>query len=272
MTAMLERAMSQIFSIDGQNVVITGGTAGIGLGVARHFVGAGARVVITGRRDQGASIADAVGARFVPLDVSDSADIERGFAAIASLLDGRIDTLILNAGIAAAAGELATLDGAALRTLFAVNVFGVAECLRTGLPMMRRGASVIVTSSPASVVHTTGSGAYSASKAAVNSIVRTSAIELAVRNIRVNAVFPGVVRSELAFDPDALDEEIEMLRHFAANGIVRAPEEMGPVFQFLASNASATCTGALLACDDGVTAGVSPVLIERAFRAPQPEK
>jgi NAD(P)-dependent dehydrogenase (short-subunit alcohol dehydrogenase family) len=264
--------MPDSFSIAGQRVVITGGTAGIGLAVARHFAAAGAQVVITGRRESGAATAVDAGVRFVRLDVGDTEDVERGFVEIGDLLGDCIDTMILNAGTAAGAGELATLDANALKQLFAVNVFGVADCLRVGLAKMRRGGSVIVTSSPASLVHTPGAGAYSATKAAVNSLVRAAALELAARGIRVNAVLPGVVRTELTFDAAALDEEIEMLRHFAANGTVRAPDELGPVFQFLASDASATCTGALLACDDGVSAGVSPILLDRVLGARSHER
>ena len=258
-------SVENVFSIHGQRVLIIGGTAGIGLGVARHFVEAGARVVITGRRLTGESIATGIGSRFVRLDLIDGDSITSGIREAAKILDGGFDTLILNAGIATPAGTADQLDMAVLRQVFEVNLFGIAQAMRDGLGFMQSGSSVIVTSSPASTELTPGAGAYGASKAAVDALVKTAALELGLSGIRINAVLPGVIETEMAADPEALQEELALLSTLTATGKIRQPSEMAPPFQFLASAASATCTGTLLACDDGVSAGYSQPLLEKAF-------
>ncbi len=256
---------TDVFSINDQRILIVGGTAGIGLGVAQHFVEAGARIVITGRRQDGESIAKGIGCSFVYMDLTDSDSITAGTGRAAELLDGGFDTLILNAGIATSAGTADQLDITALRQVFEVNFFGIAQAMRDGLAFMQSGSSIIVTSSPASTQLTPGAGAYGASKAAIDTLVKTAALELGLGGIRVNAVLPGVIETEMAFDPDAADEELAMLSTLTATGKVRQPSAMGPPFQFLASAASETCTGTLLACDDGVGAGYSQLLLQKAF-------
>jgi NAD(P)-dependent dehydrogenase (short-subunit alcohol dehydrogenase family) len=253
------------FSIEGKNTLIVGGTAGIGLGVARHFIEAGARVVIAGRRESGSAIADEIGARFVQMDLADSDSISLGLERAAEALDGSIDTLILNAGVLGEAGTVRQLDLKVFRQVFEINLFGIAQALRDGLAFMCEGGSVILTSSPMATEFMPGIGAYAASKAAVNTLVQTAALELGPEGIRVNAVLPGVVETEMALDPAALEEELDMLSTLTASGKVRQPADMGPPFQFLASEAAKTCTGALLACEDGVSAGFSQALLDRAF-------
>ncbi len=253
------------FSIANKKTIIVGGTAGIGLGVAEHFVQAGANVIITGRRQDGAAIAERIGARFVPLDLMDPTSITNGISQGAALLDSQIDTLILNAGIADPAGEVEQLELDTFRRVFEVNVFGIAQALRDGLKFMNKGGSAIITSSPAATELMPGVSAYGASKAAVNVLLKTAALELGARGIRINGVLPGVIETEMSFDPDALAEELEMLSALTATGRYRQPNELGPPFQFLASAASDTCTGSLLACEDGVMAGFSQFLMQRAF-------
>ena len=255
-----------IFSISGQHVLIVGGTAGIGLAVAQHFIEAGARVVITGRRSDGESIATGIGCDFVQMDLTDGESITAGTRHAADILDGVINTLILNAGIATAAGSIDQLDMSALRQVFEVNLFGIAQAMRDGLVHMQSGGSIIVTSSPAATQLIPGAGAYGASKAAVNALVKTAALELGLSGIRVNAVLPGVIETEMAFDPNALAEELAMLSTLTATDKIRQASDMAPPFQFLASAASESCTGTLLACDDGLTAGYSQPLLDKAFR------
>jgi len=257
--------VSDPFSIQGNGVLVVGGTAGIGLGVAEHFTEAGARVVITGRRESGGEIARRIGAEFVRLDLADAPSIGAGISESAERLGGTIDCLILNAGIADDAGPAEQMDLDVLRRVFEINVFGVAQALRDGIAFLQPGGSVIVTSSPTATELMPGVAAYGASKAAVNALVRTAAIELGPRGIRVNAVLPGVIETEMAFDPENSAAELERLSALTATGKFRQPREMGPPFQFLASKASETCTGALLACEDGVSAGFSSLLLDRAF-------
>jgi NAD(P)-dependent dehydrogenase (short-subunit alcohol dehydrogenase family) len=255
----------QAFSVAGKGILITGGTAGIGLAAAQHLVAAGARVVITGRRAAGTEIAARSGAQFVAMDVTDPQSVADGVRQTASLLGGIIDVLILNAGIGPATGTIHDLDLDKVKDTFEVNVFGVLHGLKEAVHYMGRGGSVIITSSPAGVTHMAGLSGYGASKAAVNALTRIWAIELGPEGIRVNAVLPGIVESELAHEPESQEDETEVVRVLTQSGQVRQPVELGPTFQYLASDASAPVTGALLACDDGLMAGYSNELLERAF-------
>ncbi len=258
-------SQTDLYSIADKQVVITGGTAGIGLGVAEHFVNAGARVVITGRRPSGHEIAAEIGAHFVEMDVSRPPSVTQGMAKAAALLDGEIHVLILNAGIGLAAGSIGALDLDRFKRTFEVNVFGVVQGLRDGLQYMKRGAGVIITSSPAGTQYTPGALAYSSSKAAVNALTRVSAIELGPHGIRVNAILPGVVESELSFDPEGKEAELAVVRTLTATGMVRKAAEMGPIYQFIASDASMPMTGGLIESDDGLSTGYSTALFDKAF-------
>ena len=254
-----------LFSVEDQRVLIVGGTAGIGAGVAEHFVNSGARVVIAGRRSSGVVIAQQLGAEFVCMDLADNQSVVEATSAAAALLGG-IDTLILNAGVGGAVSPCETLDLENLQRVFQINLFGIAAALKAGLSYMTSG-SVIVTSSPAGSHFMPEVAAYNASKAALNALVKTAALELGSKGIRVNAILPGVVESELSFDSSVEEnsDELQTISMLTVNGKVRKPAELAPVFQFLASPASVTVTGALLAADDGMTAGYSPLLIGKAF-------
>jgi NAD(P)-dependent dehydrogenase (short-subunit alcohol dehydrogenase family) len=249
------------FSIRGRRTVIAGATAGIGLSVARHFVREGARVVITGRRADGPAIAAAVGAMFVPMDVGLEGSVRAGMGAAAAHLGGGFDVMILNAGISLGVGTVDGLDLDAFRRVMEVNFFGVVHGLHHGLPHMGAGGSIIVTSSPGSRITMPGLSAYSASKAAVDMLVRTSAIELARRGIRINSVLPGNIASEMA---EGVTGDAEQVRILTVAGTVRSPDDLGPVYQFLASDASLPFSGAAVPADDGISAGYSAALVALA--------
>jgi NAD(P)-dependent dehydrogenase (short-subunit alcohol dehydrogenase family) len=238
--------------------VIAGATAGIGLAVARHFVREGATVVITGRRAEGPAIAAEAGAAFVHMDVGVEGSVRAGMEASAAHLGGGFDVLILNAGISLEVGTVDGLDLDAFRKVIEVNFFGVVHGLHHGLPHMGRGGSIIVTSSPGSRITMPGLSAYSASKAAVDMLVRTSAIELARRGIRINAILPGNVASEMA---DGVTGDPEQVRILTVAGRIRSPDDLGPVYQFLASDASFPFSGAAVPADDGISAGYSAALV-----------
>ncbi|MGI9229757.1 MAG: SDR family NAD(P)-dependent oxidoreductase [Gammaproteobacteria bacterium] len=256
---------NDFFSISGKKVLITGGTAGIGHGVASHFVKSGAEVVITGRRETGEEIANAIGANFVRMDVSDAASVAGAMREAAEILGGTIDVLVLNAGTSPPSHGIDELKLQDLNQIFDVNVFGIVYGMQEGQKYMKEGGSVIVTSSPAGTMHMHGLSIYGSSKAAVNALIRTWTIELGSRGIRVNGVLPGVVETEMAFDPENLEAEMEMLGTFTATGKTRTPEELAPVYRFLASSASKTVSGAIIECDDGASAGYSNFLLGKAF-------
>ena len=247
------------FSVRGRRIVIVGGTAGIGLAAAAHLAGAGADVTITGRRRAGGEIAAGAGARFAAMDVADDDSVAAGFAAIAEAVGG-IDCLIHNAGVDLAHGPLEELDLGAFERVIDVNTLGAVRSVARAVGLIPPGGSIVVTSSPAGTVTAPGMAAYSASKAALDMLVKTWALELGPRGVRVNAVLPGIVESEMGSEsaPD-----VELIRRMTANGAYRRAAELGPVFQFLASDASATLTGSLVGAHDGISAGYSHQVLER---------
>ena len=248
-----------VFDVSGRRVVITGGTAGIGLAAASHLAGSGAQVVICGRRTEGSEIAAGIGAGFVQMDVTDEASVARGFEAVSERFDA-LDALILNAGIDEHHGEVEELDLRVFERVMDVNTMGVVRALSHGVGLVRDHGSIIVTSSPAGSIAVPGMAAYASSKAALDHLVRVWALELGPRHVRVNAVLPGIVESELA--PES-SPHLELVRRMTANGVFRRASEMAPVFHFLVSDASATLTGSLVGCHDGVSIGYSQEVMAR---------
>jgi NAD(P)-dependent dehydrogenase (short-subunit alcohol dehydrogenase family) len=247
------------FSVANQRVVIVGGTAGIGRAVAAHLVGAGASVTITGRRESGGDIAAEIGAQFVAMDVTDEASTRAGFAQVAAASPA-IDCLILNSGIDRYHGEIGDVDLEVFGDVFNTNTLGIVRAMACGVGLMSEGGSVVVTSSPAGSIAAPGMAAYSASKAALDMLVKSWALELGPQQIRVNAVLPGIVESEMESESTA---DLEVIRRMTANGVYRKAAEMGPVFQFLASAASAPLTGSLVGAHDGISVGYSKDVLER---------
>jgi NAD(P)-dependent dehydrogenase (short-subunit alcohol dehydrogenase family) len=258
------------FDVADKRVVITGGTAGIGLGIAKGLVEAGAHVVITGRRPTGDAVARSIGAEFVRMDVTVETSVRQGIAEAVERLGGQLDCLVLNAGLGRSSGPAAKTNTQALERLLATNVIGVALGLTAAREFLSTGASVVVTSSPAAVVHMAGTAGYSASKAALDAFVKTAAIELGPDGIRINAIYPGIIETEMEFEEGAGAAELQVLRVLPQTSVVRKPGDLAPVVQFLASDASRTCTGGILACDDGLSAGLSQALLARAFGESRP--
>jgi NAD(P)-dependent dehydrogenase (short-subunit alcohol dehydrogenase family) len=253
--------MSDLFSVRGKRTVVTGGAAGIGWAIASHFVENEAPVVIADLNAARADAAAGIGADFVQMDVTDEASVSTGLNTAAERMGG-IDVLVLNAGIDLEVGTSGGFDTAAFRKVMDVNFRGVVYGLSAGPAHMSEGGVILITSSPAGRVTTAGLAAYSASKAAVDSITRTAAIELAERKIRVNAVLPGIVRTDMQGGSTGDASDLAMI---TATGIERDPAELAPVYHFLASDAAAPMTGATVQADDGMTAGLSSLLLGRAL-------
>ena len=235
----------------GKTAFVTGGTAGIGLAVARAYTRAGAEVVIGGRRDDGEEIARAAGCRFVALDVGNELDVRRALAAAEQLV-GPLDVLVLNAGIAQPFVPLEALTADDARSVVEIDLLGVVWGLKHGAAHLRDGASVILTSSIAAELGTLTEGVYGAAKAGVVALARSSAIELGPRGIRVNAVQPGPTATEMNQMPDAL---FRLITPLGRKGQV---EDLVGVYVFFASDASRYVTGQTLNVDGGLTAGITP--------------
>jgi NAD(P)-dependent dehydrogenase (short-subunit alcohol dehydrogenase family) len=245
-----------VFSLQDKNALVTGGTAGIGLAVAESFVAAGAAVTITGRRD-GNPIAAGFGATFLPVDVRDEAAIRDTLAEFAASV-GPVDVLVLNSGVAHEL-SIAELSSQEFKNVFDVNVNGVFYGLKHAQPHMRDGGSIIVTSSTAATLGSPESSAYSASKAAASHLARCAAIELGSRGIRVNAVCPGGIKTDMAL-PDEIFEVLAPL------GRIGQTDDLIGIYNLLASDASKYISGQSIAVDGGLTAGFTPQLLDKIFQ------
>jgi NAD(P)-dependent dehydrogenase (short-subunit alcohol dehydrogenase family) len=234
-----------------QTALVTGGTAGIGLACAELLAGEGASVIITGRdpqRGQAAAAKIGLGVRYVQADLSDAESVR-------SLLGqaGDVDILVNNAAAFPAALTVEQ-DVAAFERTFDTNVRGtyfLAAGLVPGMLERGRGSIVNVTSMVASR-GVPGASVYSASKAAVESLTRTWAVEFGSRGIRVNSVAPGPTKTE-GVEAEWGDTNDELGRALPLGRTAR-PEEIAHAVLFLASPRSSFITGSTLHADGGGSA------------------
>ena len=246
-----------MFSIEGQRAIVTGGTAGIGRGVAEALVSHGATVVIADIAD-GTAVAEEIGAHYVPVDVSEEANVREALRGATDLAGGNLDIVVLNAGVGDVGPELVATDQALIDKVTKVNHFGVLFGLKHAPAVMNDNGSIICTSSMAAFITLPGAGVYSAGKRAVNSMVETAALELGRRGIRVNAICPGYTATAMGSG----EEGQKLCEAFTALGRVAEVEDMVGVFLFLASDASRYMTGQALQVDGGWNCGPTEALLE----------
>jgi NAD(P)-dependent dehydrogenase (short-subunit alcohol dehydrogenase family) len=234
--------------------LVAGGTAGIGLAVARSYVAGGARVVIGGRRPDGEEIAREAGCEFVTLDVSKEDSVTAALG-IAQEDVGKLDVLVLNAGIAQPPTSLAGLDSDAAREVVDTNLLGPFWGLKHAPEHMNDGGSIIITSSISAVMGTPFEGLYGATKAGASALARSAAIDLGPRGIRVNAVQPGPTWTDMNPMPERL---LEIMAPVGRKGTV---QDLVGLYDFLASDASRYVTGQAVSVDGGLTAGMSQPML-----------
>lgn len=243
-------------SMKDKNVLITGGTSGIGLAVAKNFVNNGGHVVITGRREKGDSIAAEIGATFIRCDVTDEQAVQKAFSRAEDLI-GKLDVLVINAGVADDEGSIEEFDSAKMKQIIDINLHGTFYQLKYGMRHMKNGGSVIATGSAAgSGIAHAGAGVYAASKAGVAYLVRTSAIENALRGIRVNAVCPAMIAGTGMMVADDGSDTAQFLSTLTAMGRMGRQDEVTGIYNFLASDASTFITGQEIRVDGGASAGI----------------
>ncbi len=237
----------------GLRTIVTGGGAGIGLAVARHFVSQGARVAAL---DIDVS---AVGDSIIPLvcDVADDASVVAAVAQAAEHMGG-VDVVVNNAGIGAA-GDVAANPDEVWHRLYDVNVVGVARVTRAALVHLRRSEHPVIVNM-SSIVATAGlpdRAAYSATKGAVQALTMAMAMDHATEGIRVNCVNPSTVDTpwvrrliETADDPAAMAGS---LANRQPTGRLIDPEEVAAAVAFLARPGSPGLTGVSLPVDGGMS-------------------
>jgi NAD(P)-dependent dehydrogenase (short-subunit alcohol dehydrogenase family) len=252
--------MTSIFDLKGKVALVTGSTRGIGKSIAEELAQAGARVAISSRK---ADACDAVLAEFQkkgfealarPANVSRKEELQ-------ALVDqtlakwGRIDIVVANAASNPYYGPLTGLPDEAFDKIFANNVKSVLWLAGMTLPAMgeRKAGSFIVVGSIGGIVANTVIGAYGMSKAADHHLVRNLAAEWGPKNVRVNAIAPGLIRTEFAralWEDDKRRTEREAATPLRRLG---EPRDIGGIAVFLASDAAAFVTGQVIVADGGVT-------------------
>ncbi|HEV3462691.1 MAG TPA: SDR family NAD(P)-dependent oxidoreductase [Actinomycetota bacterium] len=248
--------------VEGKVAVVTGGASGIGRATARKLAAEGARVGIADVDEAGgervaAGIRDAGGdAFFRRTAVRSLAEVE---AVLAEAVDrhGRLDVLVNNAAISVAgsAGEMAEEDWA---RVIDVNLSGVWRGLRAAIPRMlaQGGGSIVNLSSVQAHVGFLGWSGYAASKGGIDALTRQAAVEYARAGIRVNAIVPGTIMTEMneAIMRESADGDAVMAGWVAMHpmGRIGQPEEVAAAIVFLASDEASFITGELLRVDGGL--------------------
>jgi NAD(P)-dependent dehydrogenase (short-subunit alcohol dehydrogenase family) len=244
--------------LNGKIAVVTGGSSGIGLATAQTFIREGAKVVITGRKqetiDQALAILgeNAVGVRG---DVSNLADLDGLFATVKEKF-GAIDVLFVNAGVAFFA-PLEASSEEFYDQIMNVNVKGAYFTVQKALPLLREGASVILTTSVVNQLGMENASVYSATKAALRSLARTLSAELVGRGIRVNAVSPGPIETPI-FSKTGMPQEA--LAEFGSYVVEQVPmkrmgkaDEVANAVLFLASADSSFILGEEIVVGGGMS-------------------
>ena len=241
--------------LPGKVAIVTGGTRGLGFAVVRTFLNNGATVVLFGSKEESVQKALTKLKQENPnyqvmgmhSDITDMRAVERAFADIKSRF-GKIDIVVNNAGISAS-DSLYNYEEEEFDKIIDLNLKAVFNCSKVGAKYMKEngGGVILNTSSMVSIYGQAAGCGYPASKFAVNGLTKSLARELGRDHIRVNAVAPGVIHTDMV---DSLPEE--MIKPIIASipiGRMGEPEDVANAFLFLASDLASFITGAILSVD-----------------------
>jgi len=249
-----------MFDFSGKTALVTGGTGGIGRAICQLFLSGGAKVYALDVKAPSASDPLPDGVKLITADAADLKDMTQ---AVQTILDqsGRIDIAVLNAGIIGDVASVQDYPIEAFDRVQRVNVRGVWIGLKAIVPTMmeQKSGSVVITSSLSGLMGAAGGSAYTASKHAVLGIMRSVAVETAPSGIRVNAIAPGFVDTQMVqqIAEAAVPDDPEAYKGGTAAitpmGRLAEPREIASVIGFLASDAASFCTGMVLSADGGLT-------------------
>jgi len=247
--------------LNGKVALVTGGTSGIGKTTAIEFARAGAKVVLTGRREkEGAQVVDEIrklggDGAFVRADVAKDSDV-KAMVDFTVSKHGRLDVAFNNAGVEWT-GPLDQATEAEYRRVFDINVWGVLNSMRHEIPVMLKngGGAIVNNSSVAGHVGLGQVSVYIASKHAVEGLTKSVALEFAKQNIRINAVAPGVIATDM-LDRCAgkAGEMRDSLTSIIPVGRIGAGEEIAAAVLYLCSDDAKFTTGTSLVVDGGYVA------------------
>jgi NAD(P)-dependent dehydrogenase (short-subunit alcohol dehydrogenase family) len=238
--------------------VITGGSTGIGLAMAKRFAQEGATVYITGRRQAELEMAaSAIGAsaQGVRVDSADASQLQALFDHIRAQ-HGRLDVLVANAG-GGSLLPLGQITEAHFDDTFSRNVKGTLFTVQAALPLLSEGSSIILTGSTAASSGTEAFSVYAASKAAVRAFARNWILDLKGRGIRINTLSPGPIKTPglvelVGTDPAQQQGFLDHLASLIPMGRVGDPDEIAKAAVFLASDDASFVNGIELFVDGGI--------------------
>jgi len=242
--------------LKGKVAVVTGGNSGIGYAAARELKEQGAEVIITGRRKEPLDhAANALGVTGIVADQGNVSAIE-GLAATVKEKFGKVDILFINAGVVGGAA-IEGADEKVFDNVMNINFKGAYFTLSKFIPQLSDGASVVFLSSNTASMNGINSSIYSSGKAALNSVMRIAALELAPRKIRVNAVSPGPTVTEILNKAGYDDEQLKSLHSWMLDRIplkrMGQPEDVGKMVAYLCRSEANFITGAEILMDGGMS-------------------